>query len=119
MCACVCLTKLNRDGMEALNRGDYSTATDLLIRAARKAEALGSDVLLAKIRNNLGLLMHVQGLHEQAATNFRLAQRYTARRLGMDNSLYARITANLTKVERHGDAPAAGGLDISPLSLAG
>ncbi|EMG36009.1 hypothetical protein PCS_03208 [Desulfocurvibacter africanus PCS] len=99
MCACVCLTKLNKAGMEALNRGDYLTATELLIRAARKAEALGSDVLQAKIRNNLGLLMQAQGLRDQAATNFRLAQRHTAKRLGMDNSLYARITNNLAKVE--------------------
>lgn len=117
MCACVCLTKLNKDGMEALNRGDYPAATEMLVRAARKAEALGSDVLLAKIRNNLGLLMQVQGLHEQAATNFRLAQRYTARRVGMDNPLYARITANLAKVEGYEGVPAAEGLPTPLLSL--
>ncbi|MFO7595113.1 MAG: tetratricopeptide repeat protein [Desulfocurvibacter africanus] len=101
MCACVCLTKLNKDGMEALNRGDYLTATELLIQAAHKAEALGSDVLQAKIRNNMGLLMQAQGLHDQAVMNFRLAQRHTAKRLGTDNSLYARITTNLTKIEGH------------------
>ena len=101
MCACKCIGSLNRQGMEALNKGEHGEAVTLLKKAVQQAHDIDSPVYEAKIRNNLALAYQIMGHLDQAHQNFTLALAGIRRKVGEDNPLYTRITGNLSRLEAH------------------
>lgn len=91
---------LNKEGMKALSDGDHMNAHFLLSQALDKCKVFKSSLNEAKIRNNLALVLQVQGLVDAAANNFKLAMRITEKEAGKDTGLYRRIKSNLEKLEQ-------------------
>ncbi len=98
MCACKAIGALNREGMKACNEGRLDEAVVLLRRAVDQARSMGAATYEAKLRNNLGLVFCVSGQPREAESHLRLALAQVERRVGRDNTLYARIERNLEAV---------------------
>ncbi len=105
MCAAKEIGNLNKTGMQALSEGNLMNAEFLLHQALRRASSLGAEAYIAKIRNNLGLVLHAQGRNAEAADLFQSALDTIARRIGTENKLYGSILRNLRAA---GSAPQRG-----------
>jgi Flp pilus assembly protein TadD len=95
MCAASAIGRLNKTGMAACEQGRYDEAAALLGQAVVIAGSLGLDMFEAKLRNNLGLVMHLKGDPAGAVDNFTRARTGVAARIGTDNPLHASIERNL------------------------
>lgn len=89
------LRLLCKEGMRACDKGDLENAAFQLHMALRLARSHGHPLLEAKVRNNMGLVLHLKGEHDKALQHLRLARLITERNAGRDNALFRRITGNL------------------------
>ena len=94
MCACRELARMSSKGVDASNQGDHATALEMLQKALEHAEAMGSVIIQAKIRNSLGVACLAAGDNREAARHFSMAKRQVADRVGIENKLYRVIDAN-------------------------
>ncbi|WP_461209151.1 tetratricopeptide repeat protein [Desulfocurvus sp. DL9XJH121] len=105
------LRLLCRDGMRACERGDLGNALFQLHMALRLTKGLQSDILEAKVRNNMGLVLMLMGDDVRALGHLRLAQKLTENFAGTRNSLFRSVTRNLVQASLAVDRTA--GLAVS------
>ena len=95
---------LNRAGMVAFNEGRTDDALFQLVQANRLAQAMGSPLHEAKVRNNIGLVHQGVGSHDEAMSYFRLAALSAVRGAGSGNVLHKAILRNLNRLEAEAGA---------------
>lgn len=95
MCAAKEIGALSKAGMTAMAEGNYMNAEFMMHQAIRRAEQLGVDAYTAKLKNNFGIILNVQGKKQEAASYFDDALTTIARKIGTENKLYRVIEANL------------------------
>lgn len=95
MCAAKEIGNMNKQGMEALSRGNYMNAEFMLHQALRRARTLGADAYTAKLENNLALALNAQGRKAEAARLLCSAIATIEKRIGTENKLYASMLRNL------------------------
>ncbi|SIN89342.1 tetratricopeptide repeat protein [Halodesulfovibrio marinisediminis] len=95
MCAAKEIGAMNKAGMAAMAEGNYMNAEFMMHQAIRRAERLGVDTYTAKLKNNFGIILNVQGKKQEAAVFFDDALATITRTIGTDNKLYRTIEANL------------------------
>jgi len=96
-CRAKAMTRLNREGMQACQAGDFSGAGELLTRAIGMAHQAGVAMYEAKMRNNLGLVHVLASRPEEARREFGAALDLVAGKLGRENPLYKKIESNLNR----------------------
>jgi tetratricopeptide (TPR) repeat protein len=103
------ITTLNNLAMIVQRRGDYPTALELFERAQAMLEESGQDpVLLARVRNNTGLLLYQMGDLARAGEVLDQALEQRLALLGKDSPDTAITQANLALIAaRRGDSRGA------------
>jgi len=91
------LTRLNREGMNACQGGDFQVAGRLLGEGIALARRGGIPMYEAKLRNNLGLVFLLANRPGDAAGEFGQALALVEGKLGRDNKLFRRIEDNLSR----------------------
>ncbi|WP_290919039.1 tetratricopeptide repeat protein [Halodesulfovibrio sp.] len=95
MCAAREIGALSKAGMAAMAEGNYMNAEFMMHQAIRRAERLGVDTYTAKLKNNFGIILNLQGKKQEAAGYFGEALTTISRTIGTENKLYRVIEANL------------------------
>ena len=101
MCAVKDINTMSKNGMRAMQDGNYLNAEFMMHQALRCAEQLGVDMYTAKLKNNLGIILNVQGKNKEAAKYFGDALEAIEHKLGQDNKLYRVVEANLVDAQKH------------------
>jgi len=96
-CRAKALTRLNREGMEACQAGQFDHADQLLTKGIDLARRAGISMYEAKLRNNLGLVHLLAARPGDAAREFSEALRLVEGKLGRENPLFRRIEGNLNQ----------------------
>jgi hypothetical protein len=97
-CRAKTMTRLNRQGMDACQHGDFDVANQLLSEGIGLARSAGVSMYEAKLRNNLGLVHLLASRPDAAAQEFGQALALVEGKLGKENTLYRRIEGNLSRV---------------------
>jgi len=97
-CRAKTMTRLNRQGMDACQHGDFDVANRLLSEGIGLARSAGVSMYEAKLRNNLGLVHLLASRPDAAAQEFGQALALVEGKLGRENTLYRRIEGNLSRV---------------------
>ncbi|MEZ0574807.1 tetratricopeptide repeat protein [Halodesulfovibrio aestuarii] len=95
MCAAREIGALSKAGMAAMSEGNYMNAEFMMQQAIRRAEYLGVDTYTAKLKNNFGIILNMQGKKQEAVTYFNEALTTITQTIGTENKLYRVIEANL------------------------
>lgn len=98
MCAAKEIGALSKAGMKAMAEGNYLNAEFMMHQALRRAERLGVDTYTAKLKNNFGIILNLQGRRKEAACYFNDALNTITHTIGTENKLYRVIQANLEDV---------------------
>ncbi|GAB6036049.1 hypothetical protein JCM15519_06080 [Fundidesulfovibrio butyratiphilus] len=98
MCACKAISVYNKRGMEAFRQGRIDDALNDLEEAIRLAAMRGGPMHVAKIRNNLALVLQASGRREQARQELGTALIEVEGRIGRNNKLYDVISRNMAAV---------------------
>lgn len=99
MCAMRNLSELSRSGMQACSQGDLLNADFLLSQALQQAIGMKSDVLEAKLRNNLGIVCRLSGRLNEAETHFITALHKLTARIGEKGALYQALRKNISELD--------------------
>lgn len=95
MCAAQAMGMLNRQAMEICNRGDYARSVSMLKDALAMSMEREATLQEAMIRNNLGLVLQLQGCESSASMEFVRALEVVEQTLGRDNPLFLKIQSNI------------------------
>ncbi|MCG8532392.1 MAG: tetratricopeptide repeat protein [Desulfovibrionales bacterium] len=95
MCAAKEISAMNKAGMQAMQDGNYINAEFMMHQAIRRAESLGVDTYVAKLKNNFGIILNMQGKHTEAAGYLSEALHTIEQKIGTENKLYNTIESNL------------------------
>lgn len=102
MCAASEIGALSRAGMAAFEHGDSANAEFLLFQAVRKAEAKQLHGFLAKLHNNLGLVLLLNGSARRAASHFSISVRLLEERRLHSSRLYGVVSRHLEQALARG-----------------
>jgi Tfp pilus assembly protein PilF len=95
MCAAREICALSKACMAAMAECNFMNAEFMMHQAIRRAEQLGVDTYTAKLKNNFGIILSLQGKTNEAASYFDEALTTITRTIGTENKLYRVIEANL------------------------
>ncbi|WP_243438389.1 tetratricopeptide repeat protein [Fundidesulfovibrio soli] len=98
-CRAKAMTRLNREGMEACQAGDFAGADRMLTQAIGMARKAGVAMYEAKMRNNLGLVHLLASRPDEARREFGAALDLVAGKLGRENQLYKKIEGNMSRTQ--------------------
>ncbi|SHN63654.1 tetratricopeptide repeat protein [Desulfovibrio litoralis] len=97
MCAMRQLSELNKQGMRACAEKDWNNAEFLLTQALNQGIAIGSNVLEAKLRNNIGIMYTLSGRHQEAHVHFSSALDKLTTKIGKKGKFYHVLCDNIQK----------------------
>ena len=92
------LRLLCKEGMNACNRGDFDNAMFQLHMALRLVEEQGRELMEAKVRNNMSLVLRLKGDLVGALKQLERAREVTLATVGRDNVLFRNIRGNMDAV---------------------
>ncbi len=106
MCNAMQITLLNKLGMRLAGQGQHRAGLTLLAQALRLALRQKAVMYEARIRNNMGLVLHMAARPYLARRQFIRAMGLVALRVGADNQFYRLLQANLAETLHRDKDPA-------------
>ncbi len=91
----------NKEAMQAANDGQYTASIDKLTKAVMLAHELGTPLLIAVSKNNMGISYQMAGRHSDAQACFTIARETLKEQgRGNDHPLLRVIDRNLINLNK-------------------